>query len=402
MSASRSTTSFWPRANGYFPSFFSSSEPPALPSYQPVAADTPADRHIRRSIRNGLIAHAYDALIMFIGTFAWMGVYYFEEDFEEIGDENVAYVLHCIAMGVLANLCIYPLMYLGRRHQDDTHQEALAISNKYLVLYILLDVLYQPTSDFNIAISQPDAFENFQFEKYTYSTFTPRELVSGFILFGAGFGLIYYFGEKIILRYSPRWIYDNDYEEELKVDSAYWNRVLRKTRIVLESTEVTAFKAAIQYFLFYLTDLVFNVDWDTFEVTIPQLLGDCAIMSAYIVALDNIPEILHILERRFYPLRTTVADDDLRAPYQQLPPDAPPELVTYALYRNSRRLSDVAAATPVNDAVVKETPTRTSINTTQHFFTSRNSERKSDSESSVKINRMSIEIEEESERKTPK
>lgn len=297
MSGSRSTTSWSATLFSYLPSFLQST--PASPPPAPVS---PAESQFWKKMRNAFIAHGCDALAMFLGTMAWMGVYYAEPEIETIDDGGYySYVLHCLLMGIAANVSVLPLIYAGHRLQGEPKKEAVSAIKKYFVLCVIPDVLYEPTADFLIAIAKPGAFENFDFEKYADSSFEIKEMIGAFFLFGVSFGLIYYLGDKVIQRYSPPPFEDDDEEEDLTSDDAYVNRILRVVRNVLESSEISALKAALQYFIFYLTDYSFNVNWVTFQATMPQLIGVCGMMAAYTVVLDSFPEFLHLIEHCYYP-----------------------------------------------------------------------------------------------------
>jgi hypothetical protein len=301
VSSSRSISSFWStHVEGYLPSFLRSTPTPR----QPIVLEDPEYTLFKKHIRGELISHVWDAAAMFFGTLVWMGVYYAQPQFAEMDDDgDWSYALHVLAMGFAANAVVIPFNYFSNTVKGRSAEESISTIKKYFLIYVIPDALYEPTADFLIAISKPDFYNDFDFEKYADSTFEPREIIGAVFLFGISFGMIYYVGDKLICRYfpDPYEQYDDEVKEEnLTPQDAYARRVLRVIREILESSEIYALKAALQYFIFYLTDFMFDVDWVEFEATMPQLLGVCGMMSGYSLVLDSFPEILHLIERYLY------------------------------------------------------------------------------------------------------
>ena len=65
-----------------------------------------------------------------------------------------------------------------------------------------------------------------------------------------------------------------------------------------------------------LTDYLFDVDWVTFEETMPQILGMCVMMAAYTFVADAIPIWLHRVEDKM----TIEVVDEYKAPPIDIPP----------------------------------------------------------------------------------
>jgi hypothetical protein len=261
-----------------------------------------------------LAGPGWDAAAMFFGTLAWMGVYYTGPLFAEIDDDGaIGYILHCIAMGTVANLVVLPLVQRNHLSRGETAEQANAEIKKYFILCTIPDILYEPVADWLAAMSTQHDVTGLDFKKYADPNFTLGEISEAFLLFGIGFGSIYYGGVKLIQHYSP----DEDDEPEPEVlHASTLLRMLRNFRQAYESELSGAGIAAIQYFIFYLTDYLFDVDWVTFEETMPQILGMCVMMAAYTFVADAIPIWLHRVEDKM----TIEVVDEYKAPPIDIPP----------------------------------------------------------------------------------
>ncbi len=249
--------------------------------------------------QNTYVSASWNGAAMFFGTMAWMGVYYSKDLFAEIDDDGAAsYALHSLAMGVVANLAVYPFVRLTHLARGEELAKANAEFRKYFILCTIPDALYEPTADWLAAMATADSVTEFQFMKYAQPVFNAKEAAGAFAFFGLVFGMIYYFGDMFIQYLAPD---EPDLKEEpLLADAACGHRSLRVCRRMLESDKGIAVMAALQYFIFYLTDDLFEVDWESFAVTFPQLLGMAGLMGAYTFAVDALPVLLLSMENRFY------------------------------------------------------------------------------------------------------
>jgi hypothetical protein len=242
---------------------------------------------------------AWDGSAMFFGTLAWMGVYYAKDNFADLDDDGAgSYILHSITMGVAANLAVLPLVRQKYISNGETATQAHAEIKKYFILCTIPDALYEPVADWLAAMARAGSFTHFDFVKYADPTFTAKEAAGAFVFFGVVFGMFYYAGGKLIQRYSP------DEEEmpdpELSADASFSHRALRQFRQVVDSDEFETVMAGLQYFIFYLTDDLFDIDWESFEVTMPRLMLVCFLMGAYTFAVDALRVSAKALEYKLY------------------------------------------------------------------------------------------------------
>jgi hypothetical protein len=262
---------------------------------------------------------AWEGAAMFIGTLAWMGVYYAGPTFAEIDDDGPgSFILHCLAMGIGANIAALPFVRQKYISQGYSSEKANAEVRKYFILCTIPDALYEPVADWLAAMAKGNSVIDFEFEKYTDPTFNTAEVAGAFGVFGVTFGLIYYLGDLLIQHYSPD-VEEMVLEEKLTDDATVMHRFLRKARDMSASTKGVAVLAALQYFIFYLTDYVFDVDWESFEETAPPVLGMCGLMSLYTILAVAAPLLLQALEHKIYghaaPDRdqiVVIVDNDLK------------------------------------------------------------------------------------------
>jgi hypothetical protein len=305
MSVSRSSTpSFLTRVRSHLPTFFQASTSPAPDRPHHAAGFAPAMGH---GSKNNLIGAGWNGAAMLFGTLAWMGVYYAKDLFAEIDEDGAAsYVLHSLAMGVVANLAVYPFVLFNHLARGEARAQANAEFRKYFILCTIPDALYEPTADWLAAMATSDSFTNYDFKKYAQPTFNTKEVAGAFGFFFAVYGMIYYFGDNLIQRLAPDESTEPA-EAALAVGTTYSQRFLRSSRHVLVSDEGVAILAALQYFIFYLTDDLFEVDWVTFEETAPQVLGMAGLMAAYTFVADALPVLLQHLENKMYPQAAAVS-----------------------------------------------------------------------------------------------
>jgi hypothetical protein len=298
------------RLNPYLPAFMRVSAPvaPQEETLAPVIRPIP---QTSTTIIKKLRGAGWDGSAMFFGTLAWMGVYYAKDKFADIDDDGAgSYILHCLLMGIVANLAVLPLVRQKYISNGETATQANAEIKKYFILCTIPDALYEPTADWLAAMANADSFTHFDFVKYADPTFTAKEAVGAFTFFGVVFGMIYYAGGKFIQHYWP------DEEEaadpELSDDASLSHRSFRRFRYVIDSDEFETVMAGLQYFIFYLTDDLFDIDWESFEVTMPRLMIVCTLMAAYTFAVDAVRVSAKALEYKLY-LETEEKDPDLEA-----------------------------------------------------------------------------------------
>jgi hypothetical protein len=268
-----------------------------LPCYAD-SATVPMAGH--KSVLAQMAGPAWDAAAMFVGTGAWLGVYYAGPLFAEMDEDGpTSFILHCLAMGITANLVVLPLVKRNHLSRGETSRQANAEIKKYFILCTIPDVLYEPVADWLAAMSTKGAVTGVDFKKYADPNFDASEVAGAVLLFGVGFGAIYYAGGKLIKHYSP----DEEavVEKELPPDETHTQRILRMVLNTYESDASSAGIAALQYFIFYLTDYLFDVDWVSLGETMPQILGMCAMMAAYTLLFDANPILLRALMERLKP-----------------------------------------------------------------------------------------------------
>jgi hypothetical protein len=247
-----------------------------------------------RSVLASLAGPAWDAAAMFAGTGAWLAVYYAGPSFAKMDDDGpMSFILHCIAMGVTANFVVLPLVKRNHLSRGETNRQANAEIKKYFILCTIPDVLYEPVADWLAAMSTKGGVTGIDFKKYADPNFDAAEVSGAIVLFGLGFGSIYYLGGKFLERNSAE--KEADAEIKFHADDTSSLRISRKVLEVYETNAMSAGIAALQYFIFYLTDYLFDVDWYSFEETMPQILGMCAMMGAYTFLFDAGPVFLRAL-----------------------------------------------------------------------------------------------------------
>jgi hypothetical protein len=286
------------RLNVYLPAFmrFPVAEDEKEEIVAPIVRPTP---QTSTTIIKKLRGAAWDGSAMFFGTLAWMGVYYAKDKFAELDDDGAgSYILHSLLMGIVANLAVLPLVRQNHISNGETPAQAISEIKKYFILCTIPDALYEPTADWLAAMARADSFTHFDFVKYADPTFNVKEAAGAFVFFGVVFGMIYYAGGKFIQHYWP------DEEEipdpALGADASAAHRALRNFRHIIDSDEFETVMAGLQYFLFYLTDDLFEIDWESVEVTIPRLLIVCGLMAAYTFLVDALKISAKALEYKLY------------------------------------------------------------------------------------------------------
>jgi hypothetical protein len=296
MSVTRSSLSSWKaRLTACSPFFTAASQNSSTRAHHGRGI-APAMGHAQ----NNLTSAGWNGAAMLFGTLAWMGVYYAKDLFAEIDDDGAAsYVLHSLVMGVVANLAVYPFVKLTHLARGEDSAQANAEFRKYFILCTIPDALYEPTADWLSSMATSDSITEFEFVKYAQPTFNVKEAAGAFAFFGVVFGMIYYFGDKCIQYLAPD---EPDVAAvPLERDATCTHKSLRVCWRMFESDEGIAVMAALQYFIFYLTDDLFDVDWESFHVTFPQVLGMAGLMAAYTFAVDALPVLLQALENKYYP-----------------------------------------------------------------------------------------------------
>jgi hypothetical protein len=315
MSVSRSSTSsLTTRLSACLPTFFHTSSQSSSAHAHNGASIAPSMGHGRHY--SNLRGAGWNGAAMLFGTLAWMAVYYAKDLFAEMDDDGAtSFIMHSLAMGIVANLAVYPFVKLNHLSRGESGTQANAEFRKYFILCTIPDALYEPTADWLTAMATADSLTEFDFVKYAQPTFNPKEAAGAFAFFGVVFGMIYYFGDKFIQYLAPDEAQED--EEVLASDAEFMHKSLRVCRRLFESDEGVAVMAALQYFIFYLTDDLFEVDWESFQVTVPQVLGMAGLMGAYTFAVDAVPVLLDTLENKYYPQEKT-ADNSLAVFIQDL------------------------------------------------------------------------------------
>jgi hypothetical protein len=76
----------------------------------------------------------------------------------------------------------------------------------------------------------------------------------------------------------------------------WWHNFYKNVREALQTPTWESIKSAIQYFIFYLSDYLFDLNMNGVAKTLLNLFGCCALMAGYSFLFDNLPEIFGYLE----------------------------------------------------------------------------------------------------------
>jgi hypothetical protein len=242
-------------------------------------------------IKEYVKAHGWDAAAMFFGTSVYMGVYYAEAYFAIFGPLG-RYIVHNLAMGITANFSVLLFVRQGRLSEGKTTAEANRDAFRYFLLCSLPDSLYQPVEDWFIAICKSGSMINFEFIQDAAAEFSPVEIAASFALFGVGFGLLYLVMKKLLIKH------DDVAETTVNEFDDQWQNFYKKCREMLQTPTWESVKSALQYFIFYLSDYVFDLSMGGATKTLLNLFGCCTLMAGYSFAFDNLPELFGYLEIR--------------------------------------------------------------------------------------------------------
>jgi hypothetical protein len=262
------------------------------------------------SMSSRMRAHALNAAAMFVGILTWMAVYYAKDEFQKIDEDNevFGYILHCMALEVISSFCMLPLEYLALQKTEPSHQVRTYELKKEFILGTLL--CYEPASDLFISMCDSGSAKNFVFEKYADPSFTPREIIAGFLTLGVGYGTACYVFDKLLTRcMAPVEVLEEaaeveEFREEdaelFAANSPRGKKFLQNLQVLLRTSKMEAFSAGLQFFVFYLTDIFFD-DGTDFAANLLDMLGSGVMMSTFCFLMDALPDLVEMLENKCYP-----------------------------------------------------------------------------------------------------